>query len=196
MNLYNKNMSNRILLAFGGNIPSHIGNVVSTIQLSIDDLRAWGITILSSSRVFQTPCFPVGAGPNFVNAAVMCQTELSPHAVLEILHSIEAKYGRERRERWGQRTLDIDLLAMDDQILPDLETFSHWRDIDHASQQTDIPQELILPHPRMQDRAFVLVPLAEVAPEWRHPVLGQTVVEMLAKLPESDIAGIVPLLDQ
>jgi 2-amino-4-hydroxy-6-hydroxymethyldihydropteridine diphosphokinase len=106
--------------------------------------------------------------------------------VLSTLHSIEADFGRERTVRWGQRTLDLDLIAVGDLVQPDLDAFNHWRNLPIENQKVHTPDALILPHPRVQDRAFVLVPMADIAPDWVHPVLGQTTQEMLAQLPASE----------
>ena len=106
-------------------------------------------------------------------------------------------YGRARTVRWGQRTLDLDLIAIGDAVLPDAETHRRWRDLDPDAQRKTTPDRVILPHPRMQDRAFVLVPLAEIiggiAPNWRHPVLGQSVQEMLEALPREDVETVLPI---
>ena len=91
------------------------------------------------------------------------------------------------------RTLDIDLLALGDSVLPDAETQDNWRGLDPALQARRAPDRLILPHPRLQDRAFVLVPLADVAPGWVHPRTGQSVAAMLGVLPEADVAQVKPL---
>ncbi len=94
--------------------------------------------------------------------------------------------GRKRTVRWGARTVDLDLLAVGAEIRPDRATQDHWRNLAPADQAIKAPDQLILPHPRIQDRAFVLVPLADIAPDWVHPILGKTVLEMLNDLPEAD----------
>lgn len=91
------------------------------------------------------------------------------------------------------RTLDIDLLAMGDSVLPDAETQDRWRLLPMEQQVRATPDRLILPHPRLQDRAFVLVPLADVAPDWVHPRTGQSVRAMLAALPTEDRDAVKPL---
>ncbi|MGJ8582565.1 MAG: 2-amino-4-hydroxy-6-hydroxymethyldihydropteridine diphosphokinase [Marinosulfonomonas sp.] len=185
-----KYMSKNILLGLGGNIGSEMGPPVETIRSAIPDVAACGLNVAAVSRYYQTPCFPVGAGPDYVNAALRCESELEPIEILARLREIEASYGRERRERWGSRTLDIDVLAVDDVVLPDRETYLSWAQLDQGAQKQRTPQDLILPHPRLQDRGFVLIPMADIAPDWVHPILKKTVTEMLDELPieeKSDI---------
>lgn len=145
------------------------------------------------SRFFRTPCFPEGAGPDFVNAALVCRTSLAPTAFLALLHEVERSIGRTRNARWEARILDLDLLAMGDLVLPDRREYQRWSDLPLDALMQVSPPELILPHPRLHERAFVLVPLADIAPDWRHPVLGRTVAEMCAALPEADRAAITPI---
>jgi 2-amino-4-hydroxy-6-hydroxymethyldihydropteridine diphosphokinase len=98
-----------------------------------------------------------------------------------------------RQARWAPRTLDLDLIAYDDLILPDRATYKKWAELPLEEQMTLTPRELILPHPRLAERAFVLVPLAEVAGDWVHPVTGRTVRQMLDELPHKDISEVAAL---
>jgi len=182
-----------ILVAIGGNVTSFSGRPEQTITHSIVDIYQRIGSPIGVSRLYRTPAFPTGSGPDFVNAAVAVRSDKSPDEILAILHDIEADHGRERKERWGARTLDLDLIAVGEKVLPDRETYDRWRLLDADQQRTQSPNQLILPHPRMQDRAFVLVPLADVAPDWRHPILGKSVAEMLSDLPPSARDEVVPI---
>ncbi len=146
-----------------------------------------------SSDFFQTPCFPKGAGPDYVNAVIEVQSDLAPADILAELHAIEAEFGRVREVRWGQRTLDLDLLATDDMVYPEAASVQDWIDLPIERQLSEAPREMLLPHPRLQDRAFVLVPFAQIAPNWRHPILGVTVQEMLDALPDAEKAEIIAI---
>ncbi|MCI2399731.1 2-amino-4-hydroxy-6-hydroxymethyldihydropteridine diphosphokinase [Aliiroseovarius subalbicans] len=183
----------KALIALGGNVTSTQGGPVATLSRALDALAGSGVEISACSRFYQTPCFPPGAGPDFVNACAAVLTDLGPEDLLARLHEIEADFGRERDERWGARPLDLDLLAYGDAVRPDQTTFAVWRDLPLDVQKTRAPTQLILPHPRLQDRGFVLIPLADIAPDWRHPVSGQTVAEMVQALPEAEKTDIVPL---
>lgn len=163
------------------------------IQAAIVSMADAGVAIRGESRLFRSPAFPAGAGDDYVNAVIAAQSAAPSEAVLQTLHTIEARFGRQRRTRWGSRTLDLDILNHDDRVAPDLATYTAWRDAPLERQQEKAPDRLILPHPRLQDRAFVLVPLADVAPNWRHPVSGLSVAQMLDALPPEEVAAIVPL---
>lgn len=157
-------------------------------------VRSQGLTPLSLSSVYSTPAFPAGSGPDFANAVIALEAgALAPAEVLSRLHRVEAALGRERRLRWGARTVDLDLIAMGEAVLPSDAVWQFWHDLPPERQQQEAPDELILPHPRLQDRAFVLVPMAEIAGGWRHPRNGLTVTEMLARLPEAEKRSVVPL---
>jgi 2-amino-4-hydroxy-6-hydroxymethyldihydropteridine diphosphokinase len=164
-----------------------------TLRQAIVRLDDSPLDVVAVSRFFATPCFPAGAGPDYVNAAAMLRGALEPADVLRVLHRIEAEFGRARGERWGQRTLDLDLIAIGDRVLPDEATYRAWRDLPPDRQIETTPDQLILPHPRLQDRAFVLIPLNDIAPDWVHPVSGRTVSQMLGALPASDKTDVIPL---
>jgi 2-amino-4-hydroxy-6-hydroxymethyldihydropteridine diphosphokinase len=152
-----------------------------------------GIALVRRSRWFATPAVPAGSGPDFVNGAAVMETALAPGALLEALHAVEAELGRVRPVRWAPRVCDLDLIAMGGLILPDRGTLARWMALDRGAAQQSAPPRLILPHPRLHERGFVLAPLADIAPDWRHPATGQTVREMLAALPADELAGIRPL---
>jgi len=181
------------LIAMGANLPLGGRAPAETLRLALDDLADEGVRVRQVSRFYETPCFPHGDGPDYVNAAARLGFAGAPQALLERLHAIEARHGRRREQRWGRRTLDLDLIAAGARVLPDLATHALWRDLPLQEQRCHAPEHLILPHPRLQERAFVLVPLAEVAPHWRHPVLGQTVLEMLERLGPEAVAEPRPL---
>lgn len=181
------------LIALGGNLRSERGVPQQTLRAALERLTQSGAQPVAVSAFYRTPCFPPGAGPDYVNAAAKVSFAGGPKALLKVLHEVEAGFGRERVERWGRRTLDLDLIAAGQDVLPDYVTHERWRDLPLEDQLEATPDELILPHPRLQDRAFVLVPLADVAPSWVHPVLGRSVAEMMAGLPAEDLAEVVAL---
>jgi 2-amino-4-hydroxy-6-hydroxymethyldihydropteridine diphosphokinase len=146
---------------------ANLGDREATIRRALGRLRAHPhIEVTAESSLIETD--PVGGPPGqppFLNGAAALETELTPHALLHVLKRIEDDLGRRPRERWGPREIDLDLLLYADRVV-----------------ETD---RLTVPHPRLQDRRFVLAPLAEIAPDARDPVTGRTVREMLAALGES-----------
>jgi 2-amino-4-hydroxy-6-hydroxymethyldihydropteridine diphosphokinase len=175
-----------IILSLGSNLASSVGMPTETLSAAAYSLKNRGAVIRAISSNYHTPAFPAGNGPDYINTVISCEMTWSPLRALEILHEIEHEMGRERVKRWGQRTLDIDMVAYDELVRPDMPTFVHWRDLPLSDQMKQTPETLILPHPRMQDRAFVLVPLVEILPEWTHPVSGHSVGTMLDALPHAD----------
>jgi len=182
------------LIALGANLPAGGSAPAETLEIALAMLDAVaGIRVLRRSRWHRTPAYPPGSGPDFVNGAAALETGLSPDSLLAALHEIEAELGRVRPARWAPRVCDLDLLAVGDTVLPDRATLARWMAMDLGAAQTVTPPHLILPHPRLHERGFVLVPLADVAPAWRHPLTGRSVAEMVAALPEAERAEIRPL---
>lgn len=187
-------MEQEFLIALGSNLGSDHGDPAETVKAALAALADAGFRLRRVSRFFATPCFPAGAGPDYVNAcaAVALPGAAAPE-VLTRLHAIEADFGRARVQRWGSRTLDLDLIAAGNTVLPDADTHAAWRALPLEDQKSRAPDRLILPHPRLQERAFVLVPLRDVAAGWRHPVLGTTVAAMTEALPEELRQEVLPL---
>jgi 2-amino-4-hydroxy-6-hydroxymethyldihydropteridine diphosphokinase len=158
-----------ILIALGGNLESHAGLPAQTLSAALSELARSGITIARVSPYYVTPAWPDPSDPSFVNAVARVETRLAPHALMAILHSTETAFGRIRSAKNAPRTLDLDLLDYDSRIEPG---------------------PPVLPHPRIAERAFVLVPLADVAPDWTHPVTGKSVGEMIAALPPGPISRV------
>ena len=179
-----------LIVAIGSNVTSTYGGPRQTVQAAVDELGRAPFKLLKVSRFYQTPCFPKGAGPDFVNAVATLAYQGEPDAVLRHLHEIEARFGRERVSRWGARTLDLDLLAVGSRILPDEIVLKNWMKLSPGRQLEEAPDQLILPHPRLHERGFVLVPMADVAPDWVHPILGRSVQQMLDGLPDAQKAEI------
>ncbi|MEJ6404385.1 2-amino-4-hydroxy-6-hydroxymethyldihydropteridine diphosphokinase [Yoonia sp. 2307UL14-13] len=181
------------LILLGSNKISPLGDVEETVQRAMELLANSATGPAKYSGLYRTPAFPPGAGPDFVNAAIAFRTPRDAPALLEELHRIEAAAGRVRTTRWAPRTLDLDLIALGVQVHPDVETQTTWRDKSPEQQQSQTPDQLILPHPRLQDRAFALVPLADVAPDWMHPILNRTIAQMLSDRPAAERAEVTPL---
>ncbi|MFO1208182.1 MAG: 2-amino-4-hydroxy-6-hydroxymethyldihydropteridine diphosphokinase [Amaricoccus sp.] len=180
------------LIALGANLPSAAGDPRRSLEAALARLAAGGVAVAARSRWYRTPAVPAGSGPDYVNGAALLRTALAPADLLALLHAVEADLGRVRGERWGPRPCDLDLLADGRRILPDAATVRAWIARTGDARLT-APPGLILPHPRLQERGFVLRPLADVAPGWRHPLLGVTVSQMLAALPPDALSGIEPL---
>lgn len=183
----------KFIVALGANLPSPAGAPEETLRAALAALADSGFAVERASRIYRTPAAPAGSGPDFANAVALAGGPADPEAFLGVLHGIEARFGRERIRRWGPRSLDMDLLDAGGAILPDLATYLRWLEASPEALTASAPEQLILPHPRIAERAFVLVPLAEIAPDWRHPATGLTAGGMLASLPEVERIGVRPL---
>lgn len=154
---------NRSAIALGSNL----GDRSSILTAAVETLaQTPGIILKVTSSWYQTKA--VGPPqPDYLNGAAILQVEMTPQALLAALLAIESKFGRIRTQHWGARSLDLDLLLYDDLIL-------------------DTP-ELQIPHPRMCDRAFVLVPLAEIAPNLIEPISQREIKELVKQVDSSDV---------
>ncbi|MFS4437929.1 2-amino-4-hydroxy-6-hydroxymethyldihydropteridine diphosphokinase [Paracoccaceae bacterium GXU_MW_L88] len=170
------------LIAIGANLPTAYGNERETARALMEKLSGLG-RIVARSKLYATEAVPAGNGPDYCNAALLLETEHAPGALLDAMHRIEAEAGRLRTDRWGARGADLDLIAYDRLISPNEERWRYWRDLPFEDQKIFAPDELILPHPRLQDRLFVLLPLKDIAPRWTHPVTGDSVDTMISAAP-------------
>ncbi len=153
-----------IVIALGANLPSSAGAPAETLAAALAALEEAGVRVEKRSRWYRSAPVPASDQPDYVNAVVLVATALDPKALLALLHRIETRFGRVRGAKDAARTLDLDLLAYDDIV-------------------GDGADGLVLPHPRLHERAFVLRPLAEIAPGWRHPTLGLTALALAKNLP-------------
>ena len=182
-----------IIVAAGSNLPHGEISPLEAVKNVRSSLEQRGWRTIRRSGSYRNPAWPPGSGaPDYINAALAVAGEGRPDDLLDDLHAIEAGAARRRGERYLPRTLDLDLIAWGDLVLPDAETVRQRIEAAGAARD-DVPERLILPHPRMHERAFVLVPVAEIAPDWRHPVLGRTAAELRDALPAAELAQLSPV---
>ena len=174
------------LIALGSNLPTGEYDLTSILNTALELLgQSQDTSVDRVSAFYRTPAWPEGSGPDFLNAAALLRSSKPPREILQEMHGVEKSLGRERQVRWGARTCDLDLIGAGKLVLPDVQTVSDW--IAHGPDATRVPGELLLPHPRLHERAFVLVPLCEIVPAWVHPILQLSVQQMIAALPEAEI---------
>ncbi|GLQ07367.1 2-amino-4-hydroxy-6-hydroxymethyldihydropteridine diphosphokinase [Sneathiella chinensis] len=166
-----------IIIGMGANLMHPVyGEPVNSLAAAVEELVRRGVTVVAQSSWYRTAPVPVSDQPWYVNAVLKVETDLSAADLLALLHEVEREFGRVREVKWEARVLDLDLLAYDDLVTDN-------RDKDVGG---------VIPHPHMHERAFVLVPLDEIAPDWTHPVHGKTARAFLADLGDSQVFDVVP----
>ena len=158
-----------ILIGIGSNLPSAYGSPLETCVAAVKSLDKFGVCVTRQSRWYKSAPVPVSSQPWFINGVAAVDSDLDPESLLEALHAVENRFGRSRTARDAARSLDLDLL-----------------DYRGALRDGSPPPEL--PHPRLGERAFVLRPLAEVAPEWFHPRSGEAIAALIGAIPPDQIA--------
>jgi len=160
-----------ILIGLGANVPGPWGSPSKTLQKAIKILNEAPLSLVKASSIIASKPFGVTDQPDFVNAVAQIETGLEPEVLMARLHEIELLADRRRTVRWGPRTLDLDLLDYNGLILT-----GEGEAVGHRT-------PLILPHPGIAERSFVLEPIIEIAPSWKHPISGCSGREMLQQIP-------------
>lgn len=155
-----------IIIALGSNLPSEKGDSRKTLEAALERMADFGLSVVEVSSWYETEPVPKSDQPNFINGVAVIEAQNSAESVLEILHEIEEEFGRRRTVLNAARSLDLDLI-----------------DYNGVCISPNNAEGLVLPHPRMQDRGFVLYPLQEVAPNWCHPVSGASISQLIQSLP-------------
>ena len=168
----NTHYDDAVIVALGSNLPGDYPDVPALLQAALEAFPAHGLTVVARSGWWRSAAWPDPAMPAYTNGVVIVETGLGVAETLSALHGIEADFGRVRHEANAPRTLDLDLIA-------------HGRTVTGEG-------AVQVPHPRAHERRFVMGPLAEIAPQWRHPVLGVTVAELLGSASVAEDAEPIP----
>ena len=160
---------NRAAVGIGSNKGDRLANIRTAVSMTRERIGE----VTAASDVFETPPWGVALQPRFLNACMIVEAEIDPKTLLAKLKEIENDMGRLKRGKWGPREIDLDILLFDDIRMKE--------------------PDLVIPHPYMHDRAFVLLPLSEIASDWIHPALGVPVSELLRKSASDGIIRITSM---
>jgi len=169
----NKRSASGIYIALGSNLPFDNKSPAEILNAAILRLAKIGVISVEKSGLWESPAWPDPSAPAYVNAVIRVETSLSPRELLAVLQQVETEFGRVRAERYASRTLDLDIVDYDGLILDE--------------------DGLILPHPRLQDRAFVLLPLRDIAPEWVPPRGRTPLADLIERLGRNLVEACKPL---
>lgn len=153
-----------IAIALGANLKSKVGAPLETLLHVKERFPSFGIDVVGVSHWYETAPIPASDQPFYINGVLSVQSQMDPHTLLDTLLSIEDGYGRIRGEANAARSLDLDVLDYNGRV------------------ESGPP---ILPHPRLENRAFVLIPLRDVAPDWVHPVSGRSIESLIGDLEDA-----------
>ena len=166
-----------IFLGLGSNLPSKYGDRFANINLAISCLDGYGIKVIQKSSFYETPSYPNNENPKFINVIILVETTLPPVDLMSVLIFIEKKLERKRGKKNDPRTCDIDI-------------------IDYNSQILNLPYNnlnITVPHKELTSRNFILFPLQEISPTWKHPKTKEIVSVLLQKLSEEDKNSILKI---
>ncbi len=158
---------NKVLMSLGSNK----GNRLIMLTRALSELERSGFCIIDRSKIWETSPWGLTDQPRFLNMCVCAETELSPEEMIKTIKNIEIKLGRSNSMKWGPREIDIDIIAIGGLVI-------------------ETP-DLSVPHRHMHERTFVLIPLKEIDPQFRHPVTGKTLDEMICALPVEKMEWII-----
>ena len=166
-----------IFLGLGSNLPSKYGDRFANINLAISCLDGYGIKVIKKSSFYETPSYPNKENPKFINAVILVETTLPPVDLMSVLIFIEKKLERKRGKKNDPRTCDIDIIDYNSEILN-----LRYNNL-----------ELTVPHKELTSRNFILFPLQEISPTWKHPKTKEIVSVLLQKLSEEDKNSILKI---
>lgn len=158
---------NKVLMSLGSNT----GNRLIILTKALSELERSGFCIIDRSKIWETSPWGFTDQPRFLNMCLCAETELTSEEMIKTIKNLEIKLGRRQSIKWGPREIDIDIIAIGEMVI-------------------ETP-DLSVPHPHMHERTFVLIPLKEIAPQFRHPVTGKTLDEMILELPAEKMEWII-----
>ena len=166
-----------IFLGIGSNLPSSYGDRFANIYLAMSYIEKYRIKIIKKSSFYETPSYPDNKNPKFINVVISVETNLPPIDLMSVLIFIEEKLERKRNKKNDPRTCDIDIIDYNNQVLN-----FQYKDLD-----------LALPHKKLTSRNFVLFPLKEISPEWKHPITNEIIDGLIHKLSEENKKSILKI---